>query len=67
VTVNVPEQAAPVINLTVPERPLPPLEPPPGEGARPSVTEYVIFEDMHASDNSTDTMPYEQQCASSLS
>ena len=44
-TVNVPEQAAPVINLTVPERPLPPLEPPPGEGARPSVTEYVIFKD----------------------
>ena len=76
VTVNVPEQPAPVINITVPERPLRPPEPPPlvrGEGAPPIVTEYATFKDVDVGDNiqvqtgwqyrnSTDTVPYNQDC-----
>src|SRR5262245_18507083 len=75
VTVNAPKQPAPVINITVPERPLRPLELQPpvrGDGAPPIVTEYSIFKDVRVGDimvqtgwryrNSTDTVPYEQEC-----
>jgi hypothetical protein len=68
-------QPAPVINITVPERPLRPPEPPPfvrGKGAPPIVTEYATFKNVDVGDitvqtgwqyhNSTDTVPYKQEC-----
>jgi hypothetical protein len=75
VTVNVPKQEAPVVNVTVPQPQLRPSEPPPpvrADGAPPIVTEYVIFKDVHVGNitvqtgwwyrTSTDTMPYNQEC-----
>ena len=81
VTVNVPKQPAPVVNITVPERPLRPIDPPPpvrADGAPPIVTEYVIFKDVDVGEdihvqtgwqyhNSTDTVPYHQWCYASIS
>jgi hypothetical protein len=75
VTVNLPKQPAPVVNITVPERPLRPAEPQPStraEGAPPIVTEYAIFKEVQVGDlkvetgweykNSTDTVPHAQWC-----
>jgi hypothetical protein len=75
VTVNVPQQPAPVVNITVPQSQLRPADPQPSarsEGGAPVVTEFVTFKEVYVSDirvetgwqyrNSTDTMPYYQYC-----
>jgi hypothetical protein len=80
VTVNVPKQEAPVVNITVPEHKLLPSEPQPAaraDGAPPIVTEYVIFKEVNVGGiivdtgwqyhNSTDTVPYHQWCYASIS
>jgi hypothetical protein len=75
VTVNVPQQPAPVVNITVPERPLLPSEPKSPartEDGAPVKTEIVIFKEVRVGDllvdtgwqyrHSTDTIPYRQWC-----